>query len=386
MNFHLNPEQEFVRDNIISFAQTRLSGGAKHRDKTQEFAPDLWKQCGHIGLLGLCLPKQYGGAGLDRVTTVVALEALGEGCADGGLAFALAAQLLSCATPLALWGTEEQKTQYLPAVCSGERVIANAITEAESGSDAFGLQTKAVSDGSGFRITGTKSFVSNSIEADTALVYAATNSERGMLGGVTAFLIDLDSPGVTRGKPFEKMGLRSCSLGEIDFQEVSVRADRVLGQIGAGGLQFHRSMEWERVGLSAVHIGLMRRLYHVALDYAKAREVSGRKIGDFQSVAHRIADMRVRLEASRLLTYAAAEKLSENRGSTLAASICKLFVSEELVNCAIDVIQTLGGNGYLAEFEVERRLRDAIASKLYSGTSEIQRNLIAGSLGLGNPK
>ncbi len=219
--------------------------------------------------------------------------------------------------------------------------------------------------------------------ADLAVVYAVTDREKGSFGGLTAFLVEKGTPGFSSGQKFEKMGLRTCAIGELVFEDVYVGPDAVLGGVGAGTTIFSESMVWERICLVACHVGTMERLMEQAIDYARTRRSVGKPISKYQAISHRIADMKVRLEAARVLTYHSAWRLEKGeRNVALDASITKLFVSEALVETALETVQVFGGYGFMVEYEVERALRDAVGSTLYSGTSEIQRNIIAKWLGL----
>lgn len=382
MDFSLTEEQRLLRKEIIRFAEKELNTCARERDREQVFPRDLWLKCGEMGLQGLPVDEDYGGIGADPLTTALSLEALGYGCHDGGLVFAICAHLLACVVPVWKHGTEAQKHRYLPGLCDGTLIAVNGMTEPGSGSDAFSMATRAVPDADGFRLSGTKVFSSNGPVADLAVIYAVTDPERGYLGGVTAFLVETDTPGFQRGQKFEKIGLRSCPIGELVLEEVFVPQAAVLGGVGAGATVFTESMEWERICLVASHVGTMERLLERAVEYARTRTSFGQKIGKFQAVAHRIVEMKVRLEASRLLTYKAASRLGSARDIAMDASITKLFVSEALVTSALDTVRVFGGYGLMAEYEVERALRDSIAGTIYSGTNDMQRNIVARWLGL----
>jgi alkylation response protein AidB-like acyl-CoA dehydrogenase len=382
MDFTLSEEQKAVREQIIRFAQEELTPGSLERDEGHVFSKDLWLKCGDMGLQGLPVPAEFGGAGLDPLTTVVALEALGYGCEDGGLVFSICAHLLACVVPIWQHGSEAQKAHYLPQLCKGRVIAVNAMTEPESGSDAFAMKTRAKWDGADFVVNGVKTFGSNGPVADLAVLYALTDPDKGYHGGVTAFAVPADTPGFSRGRPFKKMGLRTAPIGELIFENVRLPAGAVLGTVGAGGPIFNQSMEWERTCLVAAHLGAMERQLEKAVDYARTRKSFGQRISHYQSVSHRIADMKVRLEAARLLTYRAAMRLETSRAVGLDAAMAKLFVSESLVETAFDMVRILGGYGYMAEFGAERVLRDSIAGLLYSGTNEMQKNIIARWLGL----
>ncbi len=382
MDFSLTEEQVSLRDQIIRFAQNELSPGARERDANHEFSHELWLKCGEMGLQGLPIPEEYGGAGMDPLTTVIAIEALGYGCSDGGLVFSICAHMLACAVPIWLHASEEQKQRYLPDLCSGKIIAVNAMTEPDGGSDAFNMKTRATEDGDEFIIRGNKTFCSNGPIADLAILYTSTDANKGFLGGVTAFLVEADTPGYIRGQRFEKMGLRTNQNGELAFDDMRVPKSAIMGKHGSGGPVFAQSMEWERICLVAAHVGKMENLLDQAIDYAKTRKSFGKKISEYQAVSHKIADMKIRLEAARLLTYRAASQLGTKSTVGMDAAITKVFVSESLIKTAMETVQVLGGYGFMTEYDVERSLRDSFASTIYSGTSEMQRNIIAQWLGL----
>jgi alkylation response protein AidB-like acyl-CoA dehydrogenase len=382
MDFSLDKEQKLLREKIIKFAQRKLNIDVSERDKKEIFPRELWLQCGEMGLQGLPVPQEYGGIGLDPLSTAIALEALGYGCRDGGLVFAICAHLLACVIPIWKFGTEQQKQIYLPGLCNGTVIAANAITEPGSGSDAFSMSTKAQLEGDLFRLNGGKIFISNCLVADIALVFAVTDPEKRYHGGITAFLVEKKASGFETGQKFEKMGLRTCMLGEIKFEDVILPKNAVLGGIGAGASIFAYAMDWERICIAASHIGAMEYLLEKAIKYAQTRIQYGSPIGKFQAISHKIADIKVRLETARLLTYRAASLLDRSREVSIFASMTKLFVSESLLKTAMDTAQIFGGYGYMTEYEVERILRDSVGSTIYSGTSEIQRNIISRWLGL----
>jgi alkylation response protein AidB-like acyl-CoA dehydrogenase len=382
MDFSLTPDQRSLYDEIVRFARQKLNDGVVERDKAHAFPHDLWRACGEIGLQGLPVPEAYGGVGLDALSTAVALEALGYGCEDGGLSFSICAHLLACVVPITMHGDEAQKRRWLPRLADGSLVAVNAMSEPGSGSDAYAMKTRAVRDGDGYRLRGTKIWSTNGPVADVAVVYAVTDPEKGYYGGISVFLVAKDTPGFLAGQTFEKMGLRTSPIGEIVLDDVRVPAEARLGAEGAGTAIFTQSMEWERVCIGAKHVGTMQRLLEKSVKYARTRDAFGQKIGKFQAVSHKIVDMKIRLEAARLLVYKAATRLDKARDVAIDASSVKVFVSEALVQTALDTVQIFGGNGYTTEYEVERTLRDAIGSKIYSGTNEIQRNIIAKWLGL----
>jgi alkylation response protein AidB-like acyl-CoA dehydrogenase len=382
MDFSLTQEQKLLRDSIVKFAQNELNDNLIERDRAGTLSRDLWSKCAQIGMQGLSVGEDYGGSSLDGLSCAVALEAFGYGCKDGGLTFSLCAHLLACVMPVSQHGSEQQKQRYLRGLCDGTLVGAHAITEPGSGSDTFAMRTKAERVAGGWKINGTKTFISNGPCADVAVIFAITDASKGFHGGVTSFLVDSNTPGYLAGSKIEKMGLRTSPVGELVFQDMVVSDESVLGTVGGGAAAFATAMDWERVLLVAGHVGIMQRLLETSIAYARTRNQFNQVIGKFQAVSHKIADMKVMLEAARLLTYHAAWKLNNARSVSLDAAITKLFVSESLVKSAIDAVQLHGGYGFMVDFEIERALRDAIGSTLYSGTSEMQRNIIARWLGL----
>lgn len=382
MDLDLSAEDSELRERIVRFAQKELCAGAIGRDRAHEFPRDLWDKCGSMGLTGLPVPEDYGGPGLSPSSCAVALEALGYGCVDGGLAFSICAHLLACVVPIWKHGDEAMKREYLPALSTGRMIAVNAMTEPQTGSDPFGMATRAEPDGQDYRVTGSKMFCSNGPVADVAVVYAITDRAKGYHGGITTFLIPTDMPGFRVGQVFEKMGTRTSPISELVLDNVLVPRRNIIGKAGGGGPIFAESMDWERALLGACHIGSMQRLLEGSIRYVRTRKQFGQLISKNQAVSHKIADMKVRLEAARWLVFRAASGLDASREVGLHAAIAKLYVSEAFVETARDSIQLMGGYGYMVESEVERTMRDALGSTIYSGTSEMQRNIIARWLGL----
>jgi alkylation response protein AidB-like acyl-CoA dehydrogenase len=382
MDFNLSSEQKLLRDSIVKFARGELNHEVIERDRAHSFPRDLWRKCAAVGLLGLPVAEEYGGVGADPLSCAIALEALGYGCRDGGLVFSICAHVLACAVPIWQHGSAAQKDRYLQGLCDGTLVGAHAITEPNSGSDTFAMRLRAERSNDGWRLNGSKTFISNGPVADVVVVFAVTDSDKGFHGGVTAFLIERGLAGFSTGQQFAKMGLRTSPVGELVFEDAIVPDAAVLGTVGGGASVFGTAMDWERSLLVAAHVGTIERLLETSISYARTRSQFGQAIGKFQAVSHKIADMKMHLEAARLLVYRTASRLTTTRSISLDAAVTKLFVSESLVKTALDAVQLHGGYGFMEEYEVERALRDAIGSTLYSGTSEMQRNIIARWLGV----
>lgn len=378
----MTPEQQTLREEIVRFAQKELNNDLIARDRGQVFSRDLWKKCGEMGLQGMPVPEEYGGSAADGLTTAIAMEALGYGCRDSGFVFSICAHLLSCVVPLWKHGSDVQKRKWLPGMCDGTLVGVHAMTEPNSGSDAFTMHTKATPDGDGWRINGTKIFITNGPVADMVIVFAMTDVAKGFHGGITAFLVEAGTPGFRTSQKIEKMGLRTSPFAELVFEDVYVGPETVLGKPGAGAQQFQNSMDWERVCLFAGHVGTMERLVEQSVEYARTRRQFGQPVGKFQAIQHKVADMKIRLEASRLLTRRAAAMLDKSKMVSMDAAVAKVFVSEALVQTSLDAVQIHGGYGYCTEYEIERAVRDAVGSTIYSGTSEMQRQIIARFMGL----
>jgi len=362
-------------------ADLRERIGARFGEVTDASDRANWRAAGELGLLGLCIPREYGGSGLGALDTALALEAFGAACPDTGFAFAACAHLLACTLPIATFGNDRLRQQMLPDLCAGMAIAANAMTEDGAGSDSSALAARAEPDGSGYRLTGEKSFASNAPVADVVVTYAVTDPTAGFLG-VSAFAVPTTLAGVSRGKPFVKMGLTSCSAGTVSYDAVELAADHVLGEPGQGSAIFQHSMLWERACLFAIYLGMMRRQLDAAVRHTSERRQFGKRLADFQAVSHRVVDMVQRLDSARLLLYRACSLIDSGRPAEYAVAQSKLAVSEAAVANSIDAVQLFGGRGYLHSGGVEQQLRDSIPATLFSGTSEIQRELIAQGVGL----
>jgi alkylation response protein AidB-like acyl-CoA dehydrogenase len=378
MDFAWTDEQLELRDHVIAFASRELD---RPRPDGSDFSPESWKKLAELGVQGLPVPPEYGGSGADVLTTIVVLEALGYACSDNGLLFSLNAHMWACEHPIVRFGTEEQKQRYLPAMSSGTLVAAHGMSEPGSGSDAFALRTTAERVGGGYRLSGSKTFVTNAPVADLFVVFATTDRSKGW-GGLCAFLLERDLPGLEVGPPLGKSGLQSSPMAELFFDGCVVPETAMLGRPGRGLAIFNAAMERERSLILATAVGSMERVLEQSVDHARGREQFGQPIGKFQAVAHRLVDMKLRLETARLLLYRVGWMLDQGRSVGLDAALTKLHLSESFVSSSLDAVRIHGGYGYMTELEVERQLRDAVGSLLYSGTSEIQKNLAAHHMGL----
>lgn len=378
MDFSWSEEQNDVYNKFLHFAQTEL-----HKDEGQDkfWTRAQWKTCGEAGLLGLCAPTLYGGSGFGALTTARAVEAFGCGCEDTGLVFSAAAHLFACCMPIVECASKELKERVLPGLCSGELVGANAITEKDAGSDVFAMKTRAVRDGNSYILNGVKSYVSNGPVADVFVTYAMTNPAHGYLG-VTGFVVERDAPGLVIGSAFPKMGLTSTPACQISFNECRVPDAHVLEREGQGSLVFKRSMQWERACLFALYVGLMERQLEQSVAYARERRQFGKAIGKNQAIGHTLADMKLRLEAARFLLYRACWQFDRGENAQLSIALSKLAISEAAVQSGLDAIHIHGSAGFGSESGIERMLRDAIPGTIFSGTSEMQRDIIANELGL----
>jgi L-prolyl-PCP dehydrogenase len=377
----LTEDQREFKELAVKFANSELNDKAREREKNCEFNTDGWKKCAEFGIQGLSMPEQYGGLGRDILTCIAAMEGLGYACKDSGLLFALNTHMWTCEAPILKFGTDAQKEKFLPRLITGSFKGGHAITEPGTGSDAFNMKCKAVKKGSAYVLNGTKIFITNAPIADILLVFAITDPHKGF-AGISAFIVEKGFPGFSVGKPLEMMGLKTCPVGEVVLSDCEVPEENRLGKEGAGAAIFNSEMEWERSCLFATHLGSMEKALEECIKYANVREQFGKPIGKYQSISHKLADMKVRIDLSRLVLYNVASMKAQGKRAPLESAIAKLFISESYVQNCSDALQIHGAYGYSVEYDFERNLRDAIAGKIYSGTSEIQRNIIATFLGL----
>jgi alkylation response protein AidB-like acyl-CoA dehydrogenase len=384
MDFALDAEQTALRKRVLEFAAT-LGAQAEQHDHDATFDRDGWRSCASFGVLGWAASPEYGGAGLDPVSLAVAYEALGRGCADNGLVFAINNHVFACLVYLIAHGTPAQRRRFVPRLCSGEMIGAHAITEYEAGSDILAMRTRAARTPGGYRLSGSKAFISNGPVADLYIIFARTSSDGPAQSALTAFIVPRDSPGLTVTREIQKLGLRGAPMGEITLDEVRVPAELVLGSEGDGYRIFMACADWERGFMSASQVGVLERLLTSTVAFARSRQQFGRPIGEYQGVREKVADMRVRLELARLLLYKVAWLKARDRIALPEAGMLKLYVSEALKQTALDALQIHGARGYTTESAIERELRDVLGGTVWGGTSEMQRSLIAGVTGLPRP-
>jgi alkylation response protein AidB-like acyl-CoA dehydrogenase len=376
----LSPAQAEFYDSVCRFART-LPDDVRERDRSEQFSRDTWNRCAAFGIHGMPVPEDLGGGGQDVVSTMLGLEALGYGYRDNGLIFSINAHMWTSEIPIWTFGTLEQKERWLAGLCGGAYIGCHTITEPEAGSDAFGMKSTARKVDDGYVLNGRKTFITNAPVADLFIVFAREGPGIGPFG-LSAFLVEKGTPGLSLGKPMEKMGLRTSPMAEVFMDDLFVPDSAMLGGHGQGGEIFSTSMRWERACIMASQVGLMRRTMEACVRYARQRKQFGKPIGKFESISDKIANMKVSVDAARALVLRVGWLMDHGQQGMAEAAVAKAFVSEASVRVHLDAIQIHGGYGYMTEFEVERDLRDALGGTIYSGTTEIQRRIIARSLGL----
>lgn len=387
MDFAWNETQRRWHDEAVAFAREQLAGDVLDRDHRGAFDRSGWSACGAFGIHGLPVPEEYGGRGQDLATTIAAMEGLGYGAEDGGLLMAVNACLWTVTLPILKYGTEDQKRQWLPRLAAGEVVGANAASEPAAGSDVFSMTTLAKptdgeSPGSGWVLNGRKTWCTAAPVADLFVVFALTSPERKALG-ISAFLVPSDTLGCRVVREIPKMGTRTAPMGEIALEDCRLPADSLLGRLHRGADIFQAALEWERGGILAPTLGMMRRQLERCVRHARKREQFGQSIGKYQAVSHRIVEMSMRLETSRLLVSKYAWKKARGEDAAAEAGMAKIHVSEAAIENSLAAIQVFGALGYTVENGSERELRDSVGAGIYSGTNDIQRNILARRLGLG---
>lgn len=383
MNFSFTKEQLQLKQDFSNFAKKELNSSIFKRDKTLTFSRDDWQKCADFGVLGIAVSSEYGGHEnkLDLLSATLAMEGLGYSCRDNGLPFAMSAQMWTVQLPINQFGSEELKQKYLPDLVSGKKIACHALTEPNAGSDVFSMETSATKVEGGYMLNGNKCLISLAPIADLALIFAVTNSKLGKWG-ISAFIIETSTKGFTVSANKEKMGLRTVPIGSLSFKDCFVPEENRLGKEGAGWSITNHSLEHDRCSILASQLGAMEYQLEQSIAFVKKRKQFGKSVGEFQSVSNRIADMKLRLETSRLLLYNVAWIKDQGKPAMLESALLKLQLSESYVASSLDTIRNHGGYGYLSENEVERDLRDAVGGVIYAGTSDIQKNIIAKLLGL----
>ncbi len=376
MDFSLSEEHKMLQTTVRDFANEKLAPVADELDRKQEFARDNFKMMADMGLLGLGIPPEHGGSGGDELSVAIAVEELSRACA--ATADILDAHLCLCAAPIYRFGTEEQKQKFLPALVKGERIGAMAITESEAGSDVSNMQTTAARDGDDYILNGTKIFITNGDVCDVVLAFANVPElgERGM----TAFLVEADSPGYSKGKKYDKLGMRAATNADQVLEDCRVPAANRLGDEGRGMRIFLELIDHGRIGIAAQALGITRAILERTVEYAKNRKQFGAPIASYQAISWRLADIYTELEAARLLTYQTAWLADNGQSFRTQAAMAKLYATELAMRASTLGIQVFGGYGYMMDSPMQRYFRDAKLTEIYEGTSEVQRMIISASL------
>ena len=376
MDFELAPEQKEIQALARDFARQEIEPHAAAWDREHHFPREVFAKLAELGLMGVCIPAEYGGADADFLSYILVLEELSR--ADAGVGVTVAVHTSAVTLPLLAWGSDEQRSRFIPPLAAGEHLGAFALTEAEAGSDAGALRTRAEPDGDGWRITGAKQWITNGRYSDTFLLFARTDPETPGAGGVSAFVLDAEHVRITRDE--EKLGLNSSVTSDLVVEGAYTGRDRLLHEENKGFQVAMQTLDGGRIGIAAQAVGIAQAAYDVAREYAKERHAFGKAIGEFQAIQHKLADMSTEIDAARLLVYRAATLKERGEPHTEAGAKAKLFASEMARRQTAEAIQVLGGYGYTKEFPVERYYRDAKITEIYEGTSEIQRLVIARSI------
>jgi alkylation response protein AidB-like acyl-CoA dehydrogenase len=376
MDFELTQDQQEIQALTRDFARAEIEPNAATWDRNHEFPRDLFGKLAELGLMGACVPEEYGGAGADFPSYIVVLEELSR--ADAGVGVTVAVHTSAVTLPILSFGTDEQKSRFVPPLARGEHLGAFALTEAEAGSDAGALRTRADADDDGWTLNGAKQWITNARYAGTVLLFARTDPQTETARGVSAFILDAEHVRVTRDE--EKLGLNSSVTNDIVVEGARVGRDRLLHEENRGFRVAMATLDGGRIGIAAQALGIARAAYDVAREYALQRHAFGHRIADFQAIQQKLADMSMEIDAARLLIYRAAWLKQQGRKHTEEGAKAKLFASEMARRQTGEAIQILGGYGYTKEFPVERYYRDAKITEIYEGTSEIQRLVIARSI------
>ncbi|MBW2367759.1 MAG: acyl-CoA dehydrogenase family protein [Deltaproteobacteria bacterium] len=374
MDFTISKRQRMFIKEVEKFCRKEVLPGVEEREEKEEFSLDVWKKMAQFGLTGLCLPREYGGDGANALTTVLGTEAFARASRDSSLCNSWLSHLLLCAMNINELGNDAQKAKYLPALAAGEKIGALGVTEPDAGSDATSMQTTAKRDGDVYVLNGSKTFISNGPIADIILVYATTDPTL-RAKGIVSFIVEADTPGVTLGPAFKKYGIHASPTGEVFLDDVRVPVENRLTEEGAGFKAMLESLGWERLAFTHL-VGLMDADLQDAVSYARERVQFGKRIGDFQFVQGLIAEMKMDLEASRLMAYHLAGKVDARENIALDAALTKTFISEAYQRCADKAVQVFGGYGAMREYAVGRSLWWSKITTIGGGTSQVQRQII----------
>ncbi len=377
MDFTFNEDQKIIKQTVREFAENELAKVAERMDREDYWPHDLFVQLGELGLLGPTVDEEYGGAGADYIVQAIILEELAR--VSPAFALSIGAHSNLVLDNINRNANPEQKAKYLPKLCSGEWIGSLCLTEPGHGSDALGMETTARREGDCYILNGAKTFITNAPIAQLGIVYAKTRPDLGSKG-ITAFLVELDSEGVTRGQPMDKMGMRGSKTGELFFDDVKVPVENVMGIENEGRKIVMSGLSAERATLAAISLGISERAADIALRYALEREQFGKKIAQFQMIQDKLAQMYVETQASKLLVYWALTELQKNHAANMPAAASILYAAEKSTKIALDAVQILGGYGYMKEYVVERFARDAKLLEIGAGTSEIRKLIIAREL------
>ena len=377
MTFDFTETQLLIRETARKFAQEELAPTAAERDEKEEFPYDAVKKLGELGFMGMMVPEQYGGAGLDTVSYVLAMEEISKADASCGVIMSVNNSLVCHG--LHQWGTEEQKQKYLISLASGKKLGAFALSEPEAGSDASNQRTTATRSENCYVLNGTKNFITNGSNADVILVMAATDKAKES-HGVSTFIVEKGTPGLSVAKKEKKLGIRSSDTVSLAFQDCRVEAENRISEEGFGFKFAMKTLDGGRIGIAAQALGIAQASLEASIQYSKQRKAFDHHISEFQAIQFKIAEMATKVEAARWLLLKAAFLKDAGRPYGQAAAMAKLFASKISVECALEAIQIHGGYGYMREYNVERYLRDAKITEIYEGTSEIQRLVISRSM------
>jgi butyryl-CoA dehydrogenase len=377
MDFTPTEEHKMIREMCREFALNELAPTAEETDRERRFPAQHVKRMAELGLMGVCVPEEYGGAGMDTISYAIAVEELAAGCGSTSLVMAVN-NSLACG-PLNDWGTDEQKKKWLTPLASGEKLGCFALTEANAGSDAANLASTAVLDGKDYVLNGNKLFISNAAEADTCIVFAVTDKTVDRHKGISAFVADMKTPGITVSKHERKLGMHGCSTCEIVFENARIPKENLLGKEGGGFKVAMKTLDGGRISIAAQAVGLAHSAFHRAVQFAKERVQFGKPIATKQAIQWMIADMAVGIRAARWLTYHAAWLKDRGEPCNREAAMAKVRAAEVSNFVCNKALQVHGGYGYTEDYDVERMLRDARITEIYEGTSEVQRIVIAHS-------